>query len=130
MRLFIAVSLSPPVREALLAAQRELRRQGRGAFPPPENLHLTLAFLGETDRPAQAEAALNAVSGRPFLWRWAAPRAISATCGGPASGRTRRWRTWPCLSRRISGPGALPSRTAPSGPTSPWSAAGGAALRR
>ena len=66
MRLFIAVSLSPPVREALLAAQRELRRQGRGAFPPPENLHLTLAFLGETDRPAQAEAALNAVSGRPF----------------------------------------------------------------
>ena len=66
MRLFIAVSLSPPVREALLAAQRELRRQGRGAFPSPENLHLTLAFLGETDRPAQAEAALNAVSGRPF----------------------------------------------------------------
>ena len=52
MRLFIAVSLSPPVREALLAAQRELRRQGRGAFPPPENLHLTLAFLGrQTARP-------------------------------------------------------------------------------
>ena len=51
MRLFAAIQLSPAVREALLTAQADLRRQGRGAFPPPENLHLTLAFLGETDRP-------------------------------------------------------------------------------
>ena len=90
MRLFLAIQLSPAVREALLTAQADLRRQGRGSFPPPENLHLTLAFLGETDRPAQAEAALNAVSGRPFslavggppghfgdLW-WAGVRADKA----------------------------------------------------
>ena len=47
MRLFLAIQLSPAVREALLTAQDALRRQGRGSFPPPENLHLTLAFLGE-----------------------------------------------------------------------------------
>ena len=46
MRLFLAIQLSPAVREALLTAQDALRRQGRGSFPPPENLHLTLAFLG------------------------------------------------------------------------------------
>ena len=66
MRLFLAILLSPSVREALLSAQADLRRQGRGAFPPPENLHLTLAFLGETDHPDRARAALNAVSCRPF----------------------------------------------------------------
>lgn len=66
MRLFLAIQLSPAVREALLTAQADLRRQGRGSFPPPENLHLTLAFLGETDRLDQAGAALHAVSSRPF----------------------------------------------------------------
>ena len=66
MRLFLAIQLSPAVREALLTAQADLRRQGRGSFPPPENLHLTLAFLGETDRLDQASAALHAVSSRPF----------------------------------------------------------------
>ena len=48
MRLFLAVPLSPSVREALCTAQADLRRQWRGSFPPPKNLHLTLAFLGET----------------------------------------------------------------------------------
>ena len=40
MRLFLAIQLSPAVREALFTAQADLRRQGRGSFPPPENLHL------------------------------------------------------------------------------------------
>ena len=49
MRLFFALRLSPSVAEALAQAQADLRRQGRGTFPPPENLHLTLAFLGRTE---------------------------------------------------------------------------------
>ena len=90
MRLFLAVPLSPPVREALRTAQADLRRQGRGSFPPPENLHLTLAFLGETSDLDGARAALAGVSCRPFslavggsldhfddLW-WAAVRADAA----------------------------------------------------
>ena len=66
MRLFLAIQLSPAVREALLTAQADLRRQGRGSFPPPENLHLTLAFLGETADLPGARAALNAAACRPF----------------------------------------------------------------
>ena len=66
MRLFLAIQLSPAVREALLTAQADLRRQGRGSFPPPENLHLTLAFLGETADLSGARAALNAAACRPF----------------------------------------------------------------
>ena len=48
MRLFIAITFSPPIRSALLAAIDTLRRQGAGNFTWPENLHLTLAFIGET----------------------------------------------------------------------------------
>ena len=46
MRLFLAIQLSPAVREALLTAQDALRRQGRGSFPPPENLHQCTARTG------------------------------------------------------------------------------------
>ena len=90
MRLFLAVPLSPSGREALCTAQADLRRQGRGSFPPPKNLHLTLAFLGETSDLDGARAALAAVSCRPFslavggplgrfgdLW-WAGVRADAA----------------------------------------------------
>ena len=66
MRLFLAIQLSSAVREALLTAEDTLRRQGRGSFPPPENLHLTLAFLGETADLAGARAVLSQVSCRPF----------------------------------------------------------------
>ena len=63
MRLFLAIQLSPAVREALLTAQDALRRQGRGSFPPPENLHLTLAFIGETDRLEEVKSALAPLTG-------------------------------------------------------------------
>ena len=63
MRLFTAIRPSPAAEEALLAAQAELRRRGRGSFPRREMLHLTLAFLGETADAAAAEAAVEALRG-------------------------------------------------------------------
>jgi 2'-5' RNA ligase len=49
MRLFIAVNFDNAVKERLLRIQVQLRSQCvRGNFTRPENLHLTLAFLGET----------------------------------------------------------------------------------
>ena len=63
MRLFTAIRPSPAAEEALLAAQAELRRLGRGSFPRREMLHLTLAFLGETADAAAAEAAVEALRG-------------------------------------------------------------------
>ena len=50
MRLFIAIRLSRPLVETLKQAQRDMRHQGaEGNFSREENLHLTLAFLGETE---------------------------------------------------------------------------------
>ena len=49
MRLFIAVNFDDAVRKRFLEIQTRLRSQCiRGNFTRPENLHLTLAFLGET----------------------------------------------------------------------------------
>jgi 2'-5' RNA ligase len=49
MRLFIAVNFSDEVKSRLLKIQEQLKSQSsRGNFTRPENLHLTLAFLGET----------------------------------------------------------------------------------
>lgn len=59
MRLFVAVPLSPAVKDMLGRGIADLKGQGSGTFTRPENLHLTLAFLGETDRLAAAEAALD-----------------------------------------------------------------------
>ena len=59
MRLFAAIAAEGAVRETLVQAQAELRRLGRGSFPRPEMLHLTLAFLGEVPSDAPARAALE-----------------------------------------------------------------------
>ena len=62
MRLFAAVRPAGLSREVLEQAQRDLRRQGRGTFPHPDDLHLTLAFLGETERLDAACGALETLS--------------------------------------------------------------------
>ena len=69
MRLFTAIRPSPAAEETLLAAQAELRRLGRGSFPRREMLHLTLAFLGQTERLDAACSALETLarSGRFLL---------------------------------------------------------------
>ena len=59
MRLFIAVLLSDAMRRALLDTQADMRRQNvRGSYAPPENLHLTLAFIGEYGDPEAVAEAL------------------------------------------------------------------------
>ena len=64
MRLFIAIRLSPEMKAALTDAQRAMFRRGvRGNFTSEENLHLTLAFIGEYP---SAEAVMDALSGVVF----------------------------------------------------------------
>jgi 2'-5' RNA ligase len=49
MRLFIAVNFCDEIISQILEVQEQLRfRSTKGSFTRPENLHLTLAFLGET----------------------------------------------------------------------------------
>jgi len=50
MRLFIAVNFNEQTKKELLSIQNELRQYiYNGRFTTPENLHLTLVFLGECD---------------------------------------------------------------------------------
>ena len=51
MRLFIAVRFTPEIKELLKAAAVRLKQQSvSGNFTDLENFHLTLAFIGESDR--------------------------------------------------------------------------------
>jgi len=60
MRLFVAVNFSDDIKNRILKVQEQLRSQStRGSFTMPENLHLTMAFLGET--PEEKLACLGAI---------------------------------------------------------------------
>ena len=66
MRLFIAIPLSQDMRSSLIACQKELFGRGvRGNFSPEENLHLTLAFIGEYPEPEAVMDAISTVSFYP-----------------------------------------------------------------
>ena len=70
MRLFLAIRPDRPMEKALLAAQDAFRRQGvRGNYTPPENLHLTLAFIGEYGDAGTVLAALEGLSFAPVPLR-------------------------------------------------------------
>lgn len=65
MRLFVAIALPEPVQQQLA----QLRRELAGArWVRPEQLHLTLAFLGEVaeERLEQLTAALGSIRYQPF----------------------------------------------------------------
>ena len=62
MRLFIAINLDDNIRDALAEMQESMRRQGvRGNYTKIENLHLTLAFIGEYGDPDAVNEALASV---------------------------------------------------------------------
>lgn len=74
MRLFLGIELPPAWRRALARGADALQRAGvQGRFTLPENYHLTLVFLGETQRQEDAEAALRQTGGSPFPLRSAPP---------------------------------------------------------
>ena len=67
MRLFIAIRLNDEMRDALISAQEQMYDGGvRGNFSPEENLHLTVAFIGEYPEPADVMDVLEGVSFTPF----------------------------------------------------------------
>ena len=67
MRLFIAINLSDEMRGALIDAQNDMYDSGvRGNYSPEENLHLTLAFIGDFPDPEDVLSALSELEIRPF----------------------------------------------------------------
>ena len=67
MRLFVAVQLSDEMKKSITGTLHEMKKKGiKGSFVPMQNLHLTLAFIGETDDPGAVKDALKAVQIKPF----------------------------------------------------------------
>ena len=69
MRLFIAIELSEPIRAAAYELALDLRRGAeRARVTGPDNLHLTLAFLGETppERLGAVRRCMEQAAGAPF----------------------------------------------------------------
>ncbi len=67
MRLFIAILFEKHVLDALTGFQQDLKKIGmRGNYTREENLHLTLAFIGEYGNPDEVLDAMERVSFRAF----------------------------------------------------------------
>ncbi len=47
MRLFISINFNELIKNEIISVQNCLKQYARGSFALPENLHLTLVFLGE-----------------------------------------------------------------------------------
>ena len=70
MRKFIAIRFTEAFKSSILDAQDGLKEYGvKGNYTQPENLHLTLAFIGETERVEEIKAAVDAVKFEPFVIR-------------------------------------------------------------
>jgi 2'-5' RNA ligase len=68
MRLFVAINFNDETRSRLVTLREELRSYSKGGnFTLTENLHLTLAFLGDCDmgQTIKAKAAMDAVTFEP-----------------------------------------------------------------
>ena len=67
MRLFIAVKLSDEIKKNIMSSLHDMKKAGvRGSYVPLQNLHLTLAFIGETKDAAAVRDAMSHVSFREF----------------------------------------------------------------
>ena len=67
MRLFIAILLDEAAKEYLSSVQDQFRESiVRGSYTPEENLHLTLAFIGEYPDSDKVMDALESVWDGPF----------------------------------------------------------------
>lgn len=67
MRLFIAVNFSKDLENAIVKVVHRLKHAGvRGRYVPAENLHMTLAFLGEVADADAVEDAIGRIRLRPF----------------------------------------------------------------
>ena len=67
MRLFIAIQFTDDVKKALLGTMHDLKQKGiKGSYTPAANLHMTLAFIGETRDKDEVKKAMDRVLFTPF----------------------------------------------------------------
>ena len=67
MRLFVAVKFSPEIEKCLTDLQDKMKENRiTGNYTNCQNLHLTLAFIGEYNSPNKVMKALSKVEFEPF----------------------------------------------------------------
>lgn len=67
MRLFIAIQLSEEMKKSITVTMHDLKKAGvTGSYVPTQNLHLTLAFLGEVEDVEAVKAAMRIISWKSF----------------------------------------------------------------
>ena len=72
MRLFIAIMLSDDMKKSVIGTMHELKKADvRGSYVPAQNLHVTLAFIGETKDAAAIKEAMQTISCKPFRMAFA-----------------------------------------------------------
>ena len=87
MRLFIAIQFTDRIKNALSYLQQDMRDCGlKGNYTRDENLHLTLAFIGEYGNPDEVLDALDSLDFEPF--RLTAVEAMGI-CTGQGLKKTR-----------------------------------------
>ena len=70
MRLFIAIEFDKKIRDEIIKVQEDLKASGlEGRFVPEDNLHLTLAFIGEYDDPDKVLEVMRQVPMSPIRIR-------------------------------------------------------------
>lgn len=71
-RIFIAIRFDDEVKKALVGLQDTLKAKGvKGNYCPYRNLHMTLAFIGETYDLSEISKAVSEVKFGPSLCHWA-----------------------------------------------------------
>lgn len=70
LRIFVAIQFSEEVKSALVGAQEAMKDRGvKGNWCSESNLHLTMAFIGETDQVELIKKAVEEVRFEPFeIW--------------------------------------------------------------
>ena len=66
MRLFTAICFDDETKNAIFSAGKEAEKSAKGRFSIKENLHLTLVFIGETERAEEIKSAINEIDFPPF----------------------------------------------------------------
>lgn len=68
MRLFVAINFSAEIKIELLEYISRLKEISiKGKFTKADNLHLTLAFIGETNKINEAREAVSRITASPFV---------------------------------------------------------------
>jgi 2'-5' RNA ligase len=67
MRLFVAINLEENMKEAIMDIQASMMFLGvQGNFTKPDNMHLTLAFIGEYPDPDMVVESIGELKADPF----------------------------------------------------------------